>query len=201
MGNKPSFRKPNAEVLQFSGKAHPEDQPTGTTLANPYMFAMVAREHMQKYHSTKEHFAMIGIKNHAHSVNNPYSQFKNVYSLDQIMSSPVAHDPLSRLQCSPTSDGAAAAIVVSERFAKEYGVIGRCVEILGSEMCTDGPESIDGTSAINAVGYSMTKKCARQLFDKTKLTPEDVQVIELHDCFSSNELSECSDSFLKTDFN
>ena len=188
-GTNPTTESPMQRFFDSVVRASPEDVPTPSTLANPYMFAQVAKEHMRKYGSTKEHFAMIAQKNHAHSANNPYSQFRDVYSLEQIMQSPIAHAPLTRLQCSPTSDGAAAAIVVSEEFARSRGLMSRAVEILACEMQTDGPESVDGKSPANAVGYSMTKRCAEKAYKTSRLKPTDVHVIELHDCFSANELS------------
>lgn len=133
---------------------------------------------------------MVGMKNHQHSAKNPFSQFRDVYTLDQILGSPLVYEPLTRLQCSPTSDGAAAALIVSEEFARDKGIFDRCVEIMGCEMRTDTHDSCDGSSAISAVGYGMTKRCADQLYEATNTRPSDVQVIELHDCFSSNELSE-----------
>ena len=73
---------------------------------------------MDKYGTKLEHFAKIAEKNHRHSVNNPYSQFRDVYTLDEILKSPKIHYPLTKLQCCPTSDGAAAAIICSEEFVK-----------------------------------------------------------------------------------
>ncbi len=78
------------------------------------MFGAAGREHMKKYGTTAEHFAKIGYKNHKHSVNNPYAQFQDEYTLDDILASRMISDPLTKLQCSPTSDGSGAAIVVSE---------------------------------------------------------------------------------------
>jgi acetyl-CoA acetyltransferase len=103
----------------------PEYPGPDKVLANPYMFARVAQEHMRLHGSTPEHFAQIGVKNHQHSANNPYSQFRDVYTLEQVMASPVAHGILTRLQCSPTSSGAAAAIVCSPQFAAERGLLSR----------------------------------------------------------------------------
>ena len=80
------------------------------------MFGNAGREHMKKYGTTLEHFAKIAQKNHKHSVNNPKSQFQDEYTLEQIMGSPKIHDPLTKLQCCPTSDGSAAAVIVSEQF-------------------------------------------------------------------------------------
>lgn len=86
----------------------------------PRLFGNAGLEHMEKYGTKLEHFAKIAEKNHKHSVNNPYSQFQDVYTLDEIMKSPKVHFPLTKLQCCPTSDGAAAAILCSEAFVKAH---------------------------------------------------------------------------------
>ena len=80
----------------------------------PYMFGAAGREHMEKYGSTPEHFAKIGEKNHRHSANNPYAQFQDVYTLQEILDAKMVYPPLTRLQCSPTSDGSGAAVLASE---------------------------------------------------------------------------------------
>ena len=90
-------------------------------------FGNAGREHMEKYGTKPEHFAKVAYKNHKHSVNNPKAQFKTEYSLDQIMSSPTVHDPLTKLQCCPTSDGSAAAILVSEDFVKRHNLQARVI--------------------------------------------------------------------------
>lgn len=82
------------------------------------IFANAGKEHMDKFGTKLEQFAKIAEKNHRHSVNNPYSQFRDVYTLEQIMKSQMIHYPLTKLQCCPTSDGAAAAILCSEEFVK-----------------------------------------------------------------------------------
>lgn len=155
----------------------------------PQMFGNAGREHMERYGSRPEHFAWIGWKNHKHSVNNPYAQFQNEYSLRDIENAPVVHEPLTKLQCSPTSDGAAAAVVASERFVDEHGLWERAVEIAGQALVTDLPSSFDGErSSIKIVGYDMSKEAGRQALDEAGVGIDDVDVIELHDCFSSNEL-------------
>merc|ERR1712018_1097887 len=80
------------------------------------------------------------------------------------------------------------AVVVSERFVKERGLEARAVEIVGMEMSTDFPSALEGESCINAVGFDMTRNAVSKLYKKTGLSAEDVQVVELHDCFSANEL-------------
>jgi sterol carrier protein 2 len=152
------------------------------------MFGSAGLEHMKKYGTKPEHFAKIAYKNHLHSVNNPYSQFQDKYTLEQILAAPKVYGPLTKLQCCPTSDGSAAAIIASEEFVRQRGLQDRAVEILGMEMATDLPSSFNEESCIKMVGFDMTKKASETLFSKTGLTPKDVDVIELHDCFATNEL-------------
>ncbi|PNJ53923.1 sterol carrier protein 2 isoform X1 [Pongo pygmaeus] len=154
----------------------------------PQMFGYAGKEHMEKYGTKIEHFAKIGWKNHKHSVNNPYSQFQDEYSLDEVMASKEVFDFLTILQCCPTSDGAAAAILASEAFVHKYGLQSKAVEILAQEMMTDLPSSFEEKSIIKVVGFDMSKEAARKCYEKSGLTPNDIDVIELHDCFSTNEL-------------
>lgn len=153
----------------------------------PWMFGAAAREHMQKFGTTAEHFAKIGLKNHRHSVNNPNSQFRDEYTLDDIQASRMIYDPLTKLQCSPTSDGSGAAILASEAFVDRHGLADRAVEIVGQAMTTDFASTFDGTCK-GIIGYDMNVQASRRVYDQAGLGPEDFQVIELHDCFSANEL-------------
>jgi acetyl-CoA acyltransferase len=154
----------------------------------PQMFGNAGREHMDKYGTTPEQFARIGLKNHKHSVNNPYSQFQDEYSLADILNAPVVYAPLTKLQCCPTSDGAGAAIVVSEDFVRAHNLQGKAVEIAGMAMTTDFRSTFDEKSCIKMVGADMTRKAAEIVYRQSGLGPENVDVIELHDCFSCNEM-------------
>jgi acetyl-CoA acyltransferase len=154
----------------------------------PQMFGNAGREHMEHFGSEPDHYAWIGWKNHKHSVNNPYAQFQTEYSLQDIKDAPVIHEPLTKLQCSPTSDGSAAAIVASERFVDEHGLWDRAVEIVGQAMATDVPGTFESHSCMSLVGYDMTREAARQAYEEAQVQAADVDVIELHDCFSANEL-------------
>jgi acetyl-CoA acetyltransferase len=154
----------------------------------PQIFGNAGREHMEKYGTTKEQFAKVGHKNHKHSVNNPYSQFQDEYSLDDILSSKVVYEPLTKLQCCPTSDGAGVAILASEDFVKKHGLQAQAVEIAGMAMSTDLPSTFEDKSCIKLIGFDMTKKAAERAYEQSGLGPENVNVIELHDCFSTNEL-------------
>jgi sterol carrier protein 2 len=153
----------------------------------PQMFGNAGIEHMEKYGTTAEQFAKIGWKNHKHSVNNPYSQFRDEYTLEQILESPAVYGPLTKLQCCPTSDGAGAAILASEDFIRKHGLEAKAVEILGMAMTTDFPSSFEG-SMIKMVGSDMTKAAAAKVYEQSGYGPENVDVVELHDCFSCNEM-------------
>jgi acetyl-CoA acyltransferase len=155
----------------------------------PQMFGNAGRDHMEKYGSTADHYAWIGWKNHKHSVNNPFAQFQDEYTLEQIKEARMIHDPLTKLQCSPTSDGSGAAIVASERFVDEHDLWDRAVEIVGQAMVTDMSSSFaDDTDCIRIVGYDMSKEAANRAYEEAQVGADDVDVIELHDCFSANEL-------------
>lgn len=152
------------------------------------MFGNAGIEHMRKYGTKPEHFAKIAYKNHRHSVNNPYAQFQNEYTLQEVQNSPTVHEFLTRLQCSPTSDGSAAVVLASEDFVRRNRLEQNAVEIVGMEMTSDPASTFTSGSMISVIGYDMTKLAADRLFTKTKCRPQDVDVIELHDCFSTNEL-------------
>ena len=154
----------------------------------PQFFGNAGREHMERYGTKPEHFAKIGQKNHRHSVNNPYSQFQDEYSLEQILGAPVVYEPLTKLQCCPTSDGAAAAVLASEDFVRKHKLQAHAVEIAGMAMATDLKSTFDEKSCIKLVGQDLTRKAAEKVYQQSGLGPENVQVVELHDCFSTNEL-------------
>uniref|UniRef100_A0A8D2M7T3 Sterol carrier protein 2 n=1 Tax=Zonotrichia albicollis TaxID=44394 RepID=A0A8D2M7T3_ZONAL len=153
----------------------------------PQMFASAGKEHIEKYGTNPEYFAKIAWKNHSHSTNNPYSQFQKEYTLDEVLHSRQVFDYLTVLQCCPTSNGAAAAILANEEFVKRHKLQPKAVEILAQVMATDYPSTFEGNSCMKMVGYDMTKNAAQKCFEKAGLKPTDVDVIELHDCFSVNE--------------
>jgi len=164
-----------------------DERGIGQAPVAPQMFGNAGIEHMERYGTTPEHFAKIGWKNHKHSVNNPYSQFQDEYSLEDILNAPTVFGPLTKLQCCPTSDGSGAAIVASEDFVLQNGLEDKAVEILGMAMTTDFPSSFE-KSMIKMVGSDMTKAAARKVYEQSGLGPENVDVVELHDCFSCNEM-------------
>jgi len=154
----------------------------------PMYFGNAGLEHMKLHGTKEEHFCKVAEKNHLHSANNPYSQFRDIYTLEQIQKSPRVFGPLTKLQCCPTSDGAACVIIASERFVLEHGLQDQAVEILGMVLESDNRETFVNKSLLNLVGYEMTGRAAQKLYEQTKTSPCQVQVCELHDCFSTNEL-------------
>jgi len=150
------------------------------------MFGNGGRDHIEKYGTKPETFAKIAVKNHRHSVNNPRAQYREAFSLDEVLASRMVYEPLTLLQCCPTSDGAAAAILVSEDFLKAHPHPA-AVEILGIAMATDRFEDF-ARGNIGMIGMGMTERASKSVYEQAGLGPRDVQVIELHDCFSSNEL-------------
>ncbi len=154
----------------------------------PQIFGNAGREHMERYGTKPEQFARIGLKNHRHSVNNPYSQFQDEYTLEAILAAPMVHAPLTKLQCCPTSDGAAAAVLASEEFVRRHSLQAKAVEIIGQAMVTDTTATFESKSSIALIGSEMSRLAAHRVYEETGLGPENVDVIELHDCFSTNEL-------------
>ncbi|KAL3182244.1 hypothetical protein MRX96_007444 [Rhipicephalus microplus] len=136
------------------------------------MFGAAGMEHMAKYGSTREHLAKIAQKNHRHSVHNPNSQFRDEHTLEEILESPVVFGPLTKLQCCPTSDGAAAAILVSEAVVRRLHLEAQAVEVLSMQMATDLPSAFADNSCIEMVGFSMTRKAAQEAFRRAGLTPQ-----------------------------
>lgn len=151
------------------------------------MFGGAGREHMKKYGTTREQLAKVAVKNRRHGSKNERSQFREASTLEQVLASPMVFDPLTRFQCCPTSDGAAAAVVCSEEFAKKAG-FSRPVTITAMAMATDFPSTFQEKSMIKMIGADLTKAAAKKVYEAAGLGPEDAQVIELHDCFTPNEI-------------
>lgn len=152
------------------------------------MFGNAGREYMEKYGATLDDFAEIARVNHAHSPNNPYSQFQQVYTREQISQSPMIFEPLTKLQCCPTSDGGAAAILVSQAFLDARPHLkSQAVLISGQCLATDSP-NLFSKSSMDLVGYDMTRHAMEVATKQAGVSPRDCKVVELHDCFSANQM-------------
>ena len=151
------------------------------------MFGGAGREYRWQHGTKKETFGKIAEKARQHASRNPYALFGQVLSLEEIMASDEVFDPLTRFQCCPPTCGAGAAILCSDEFAKKHG-IKNAVYIAAQAMTTDYASSFEEKSMIKMVGYDMTQQAARQVYEAAGIGPEDVDVVELHDCFTANEL-------------
>lgn len=151
------------------------------------MFGGAGREYRWRHGTRRETFGKIAEKARRHASQNPYALFGQVLSLEEIMASDEVFDPLTRFQCCPPTCGAGAAILCSDEFAAKHG-ISNPVYIAAQSMTTDFASSFDEKSMIKMVGYDMTKAAARQVYEAAGIGPEDVDVVELHDCFTANEL-------------
>lgn len=203
--------------------------------SSPRMFDNGVQEYFMKHGGGVEHLAMIGrsilhfgnlancskkrivqaSKNHRYSVNNPYSQFRDGWSVDQLHQAPKITRNLTKFMCSPTSvstsillvrcrqysvtaflvltqDGAACCVVASEMFVHAHGLENQAIEFVSMALCTDGPATFEGRSAMDVVGYEMTMTCADQVFKEAGFAEGQgrdlVGVVELHDCFAANEV-------------
>jgi acetyl-CoA acetyltransferase len=150
-------------------------------------FGGAAREYRWKYGTKRETFAKISSKAREHAANNPYALFRDKLSVEEVMASPEIFDPLTRYQCCPPTCGAAAAVLCSDAFAKKHN-ISKPVYIAAQQMSTDTSSTFDEGSMIKAIGYDMAKDCATKLYEQAGVGPKDVDVVELHDCFTANEL-------------
>jgi len=144
-------------------------------------------EYQKKYGAQNEAFALIAVKARKHAANNPMALFRDQVTLDEVMASKHLYGPITRFQACPPTCGAAAAIIVSPAFAKRHN-LNAGVEIVAQAMTTDTPVAFEENSMMKVIGCDMAKEAARQVYEAAGLGPEDVQVVELHDCFTSNEL-------------
>jgi acetyl-CoA acetyltransferase len=144
-------------------------------------------EYMEKYGTRRETFAKIAEKARRHAAKNPFAVFREELSTEEILGSPQIFGPLTRFQCCPPTCGAAAAVVCSEDFAKKHG-LDRAVKILAQSMTTDFTSTFEDHSMMKLIGYDMAKAAADEVYEKAGIGPDDVQVVELHDCFTANEL-------------
>ena len=151
------------------------------------LFGGAGLEHQKKYGTRDETFARVSQKARLHAKHNPRAIFRDEVSIEEVLSSPPMHGVLTRLQCCPPTCGAAAALLTSEKFAKTHGLRSD-VKITGQSMTTDFPSSFEGKTMMQIVGSDMSQAAANDLYEKTGIGPDDVDVVELHDCFTSNEI-------------
>ncbi|MEX3011807.1 lipid-transfer protein [Hoeflea sp. TYP-13] len=151
-------------------------------------FGGAGLHHMQRYGTTLEDFARVRAKASRHAKNNPLALFRKEVTPGDVLQSPVMWPGvMTRLMACPPTCGGAAAILVSEDFARANGLRADVV-IAGQAMTTDTPSTFDSGDMMRLVGYDMTASASAQVYEQTGVGPEDLDVVELHDCFAHNEL-------------
>jgi acetyl-CoA acetyltransferase len=165
--------------------AHQDYQPGAPRAAQ--FFGGAGMDYMKQHGIRADTFGRISVKARQHAARNPMAVFRQTLTLDEVMASPTVFGPLTRYQCCPPTCGAAAAIVCSADFAKRHKLDMRVV-IAAQAMTTDTPSTFESDDMRRVVGYDMTASAARQVYEAAGIGPEDLDVVELHDCFTANEL-------------
>ena len=151
-------------------------------------FGGAGASHMRKYGTKLETFAKIRAKASRHATNNPMALFRREMTVEEVMASPMLMPGvMTRLMACPPTCGAAAAILVSEAFANRHS-LDTTVSIEAQAMTTDTRDTFAAHDMMQLVGYGLSKAATRQVYEAAGVGPEDIDVIELHDCFAQNEL-------------
>ena len=144
--------------------------------------------HMQRHGTPLASFAKVRAKASRHAARNPLALLRKELSEDEVLNAPaIWPGVLTRLMACPPTCGAAAAVLVSESYARRHGLRSD-VRIRAQAMTTDGPETLQSHDMMQVVGYGMAQRAARQAYEQAGIDPRDVDVVELHDCFAQNEL-------------
>jgi len=156
------------------------EQPLGLTF--PGVFALIARAHMEKYGTTEAQMAAVAVKNHRHGALNPKAQFQKQITIDQVLRSAYVADPLKLFDCCPFSDGGAAVVLASEEVARRHR---KPVWVLGSAAASDWMLLGDKRDLSRVPA---TERAAAAAYRQAGIGPRDVDVVELHDCFTIAEI-------------
>ncbi len=149
-------------------------------------FGAAGHYYMEKYGASADLFAKVAVKTRNHAKANPFALFTKDLTVEEVMAAPALYMGfLTRLMCCPPTCGAGAAIICSEDFARRNG-IGAGVEIVAQAMATDTPATWD--NPINLIGADMTRRAAQSVYEQSGVGVDEVDVIELHDCFTTNEV-------------
>jgi acetyl-CoA C-acetyltransferase len=154
----------------------------------PAIYAMMARRHMMEFGTTEEQMAAVAVKNHLNASKNKYAHFQNEITIDQVMKSKMVASPLKVFDCSPVSDGAAAVVLVPLENAKKYSK--DPIEIVASAQASDTLALHDRQSLTS---IHATQEATRKLFSLANMTTKDIDVVEVHDCFTIAEIMALED--------
>lgn len=169
--------KPEEVAVALMGAGSDQERSSGATF--PSLYACLARAHMNKYGTTAEQMAGVAVKNHFHASLNPNAQYRNEITVEQVMKSTCIADPLKLLDCSPISDGA-AALIISSRKSRKSDVFFRASSVATDSLGLSGRRSLTELLA--------TKLAARNAFAQAGAEPADIDVAEVHDCFTIAEI-------------
>lgn len=176
----------NTEGLALAMDHESSEGRTGLTF--PGFFALVAQRHMYEFGTTTDHLGLVSVKNHNNSINNPRARFRNEVTPEEVRASRLIADPLRVYDCCPISDGASAVVLCPTEMAREF--TDSPVEIIGSAQTT-GYSSLYNTP--DATTLDATVIAGKKVFEMSRLTPEDIDVVELHDCFTIAEIVDSED--------
>jgi acetyl-CoA acetyltransferase len=151
-------------------------------------FGAAGREYQRRYGMPDEVFAMISVKSRQHAARNPLAVFREPTTVEEVLASARIFAGLTKLQCCPPTCGAAAAVVVSADYASRHGLLKRSVAIAGQALTTDAAASFEGGDMIAGVGADMTQRAARSAYRQAGIEAGELDVVELHDCFTPNEV-------------
>jgi acetyl-CoA acetyltransferase len=165
------------------GKGIPKEGLLGSSTM-PAIFAEAGQEHARNHGTTFEQFAKVSVKNHHHSTKNPKSMYQKETPLDMVMNAEMIAYPNTKLMCSVNVDGAAAAVLASESKARELG-LGRAVKVRASVLTSDPFTTRD---LVMPDVNTCTRLAAKQAYEMAEVGPEDVDLVELHDCFATAEI-------------
>ena len=151
----------------------------------PAVFAEAGMEHARKHGTTFEQFAKVSVKNHHHSTLNPKAMYQIETPLEEVMNAEMISYPNTKLMCSVNVDGSAAAVICSESKAKELGLMKRAIKVRASVLTSDPWQERD---LVMPDVNSCTRKAAKAAYEMAGIRPEDVDLVELHDCFATAEI-------------
>jgi acetyl-CoA acetyltransferase len=173
-------------IATFDEVAQEVQEVTDAPFAAQY-FGGAGTTYADRYGTKPETFAAISVKSRRHAAHNPYAVFRAPLTVTEVLASPHIYGPLTRLQCCPPTCGAAAALLVSDDFARSHGISAE-VAIKAQAMTTDFASTFAERDMVKLVGYDMSKAAADQVYEASGVAPDDIRVVELHDCFTTNEL-------------
>ncbi len=172
-----------ADVTAALATAADQEYEVYNGITFPGLYAMIANAHMHEFNTTREQLAAVAVKNHRNGFNNPNAQFRNTITVDQVLNSTLVADPLRLLDCSPVTDGAAAVILCPLDMAKKF--TDSPVKIIASSQASDTISLYERESFTTLKSVT---KAAEKAYKQANLKPSDIDLAEVHDCFTISEI-------------